>query len=98
MVWLIVRVTKLGASAPSAASIGAARAVPTMIRRRPIRSANRANGATRTIPKRTTVPALPWAPLPIPNSSAAKLTVWVNTVLTNAADSDAAASRPRTST
>ena len=49
------------------------------------------------IPARTTEPAMPTPLSLMPKSSAAKLTVWVNSVLTNADDIDAAASRPSTS-
>ena len=50
------------------------------------------------MPQRTITPATAWPLSPIPKSSAAKLTVCVNSVLTNAADIDAAASRPSTLT
>ena len=48
------------------------------------------------MPARTIEPATPTPVSPTPKSSAAKLTVWVNSVLTNADDIDAAASRPST--
>ena len=48
------------------------------------------------MPARTTAPAMPMPVSPTPKSSAAKLTVWVNSVLMNADDIDAAASSPST--
>ena len=53
-----------------------------------------ANGTVITTPRRTITPPTPWPVLPMPKPSAAKFTVWVNSVLANAADSDAAASSP----
>ena len=49
------------------------------------------------MPTRTTAPAMPMPVSLTPKSSAAKLTVWVNSVLTNAALIEAAASSPTTS-
>ena len=86
----------VGANAPIAVTTGAATAIAVTTRRRPIRSASTATGRTRTIPARTTEPATPTPVSLTPKSSAAKLTVWVNSVLTNADDIDAAASRPST--
>ena len=48
------------------------------------------------MPARTIEPATPTPELPTPKSSAANLTVWVNSVLMNAELIDAAASRPST--
>ncbi len=48
------------------------------------------------MPARTIAPATPTPPSLTPKSVAAKLTVWVNRVLTNADDIDAAARIPST--
>ena len=85
-----------GAKAPSAVTTGAATAIAVTTRRRPIRSASTATGSTSTMPARTTEPATPTPVSLTPKSSAAKFTVWVNSVLTNADDIDAAASSPST--
>ena len=61
-----------------------------------MRSASTATGSTRMMPARTNEPATPTPVSLTPKSSAAKLTVWVNSVLTNADDIDAAASSPST--
>ena len=70
-----------GASAPTAARIGAATAAPTRIRRRPTRSASARRRTVKTMPRRTTVPATPCAVSLAPKSSAAKATVWLKSVL-----------------
>ena len=87
-----------GAIAPRTDNSGASQATATITRRRPMRSASTAAGSAITMPTRTTAPAMPIPVLSTPKSSAAKLTVWVNSVLTNAALIEAAASRPSTST
>ena len=86
----------VGASAPRAVAIGAAQATNVTTRLRPIRSASTAAGSASTMPARTIEPATPTPQLPTPKSSAANLTVWVNSVLMYAELIDAAASSPRT--
>ena len=86
----------VGAIAPAAVTSGAANAIAVTTRRRPTRSASTATGSTSRIPARTIEPAIPRPASLTPKSSAAKFTVWVNSVLTNADDIDAAASRPST--
>jgi hypothetical protein len=61
-----------------------------------MRSAMTAAGIATTMPARTIAPAMPIAVSLAPKSSAAKFTVCVKSVLTNAALIDAAASRPTT--
>ena len=61
--------------------MGAQKAAATSIFLRPTRSAKITKGSENTIPNRATVPATPWASSDAPNSSAAKFTVWVNSVL-----------------
>ena len=80
-VWMAVSTTSDGASAPSAARIGATNAVPTSIRRRPTRSANARRMTVKTMPTRTIEPATPCAPALAPNSSAANAMVWLKTAL-----------------
>ncbi len=96
-VWVTTSTANVGAIAPSTDSNGASQATATMTRRRPMRSARIAAGRAITIPTRTKAPAMPIPVLSTPKSSAAKLTVWVNSVLTKAALIEAAASRPSTS-
>ena len=74
--------TSDGANAPSPHRTGARTADTTSIRRRPLRSARKTRPTANTMPQRTTAPAAPWAVSEEPNSSAAKVMVWVNRVLT----------------
>ena len=96
MVWVATRAGNVGASAPAALTSGAATAIAVTTRRRPMRSARMANGRASTMPARTREPPTATPVSPTPKSSAANATVWVNNVLTNADDIEAAASRPST--
>ncbi len=96
IIWVATRNGKFGASPPAAVTSGAANAIAITTRRRPIRSARIAKGSTSTMPARTSDPPTPTPVSPMPKSSAANATVWVNRVLTNADDIDAAASSPST--
>ena len=98
MVCVPTSTQKFGAMAPSAHHRGATHAVTTIICRRPRRSASIANGIAITTPSRTITPPTPWPRSSIPNPSAAKLAVCVNSVLANAAAIDAAASSPSVAT
>ena len=71
-----------GASAPRPHSTGASTADTTSIRRRPLRSARNTRPMAKMMPQRTMAPAAPCAVSDDPNSSAAKVIVWVNNVFT----------------
>ena len=89
MVCVATRNSKFGATAPREVMSGASHAVMMIILRRPKRSAESAKGSAITTPQRTIAAAKPWPLAETSNSLAAKATVCVNTVFTNAAGSEA---------
>ncbi|MEY4081077.1 MAG: hypothetical protein RL430_1507 [Actinomycetota bacterium] len=75
---------KLGESAPSAQTNGAAQDSATIIGRRPLASARATIGREITMPQRTIADPSPCAEFDTPNSSAANATVCVNRVFVKA--------------
>jgi hypothetical protein len=79
-VWVAARTARLGARAPASVDTMLASSAPVRIRRRPRRSAIAPSAMASSPPRRTAAKALPCAPVPAPNSSAANVIVWVSSV------------------
>ena len=84
-----------GAMAPSADTRGAAHAIAIITGRRPRLSASATSGRQITMPRRTMAAPIPCPDFEILNSSAAKATVCVKSVLMNAADMEARPTKTR---
>ncbi len=69
-----------GAAAPAAVAPMEVSMAAVRTSRRPRRSARAPRAMARSPPIRTAEKALPWPPEPTPNSSAAKVIVWVSNV------------------